>query len=54
MPSGDPRRMGEAYVGPLKGYWTYRVGDYWLVCEIRDKARAILVLAVGDRKDIYR
>jgi len=51
---GDPRRLGEAYVGPLKGYWKYRVGDYRLVCEIRDKVRTILVLAIGDRKDIYR
>lgn len=39
IPDGDPRRLGEAYR---------------LVCEIRDKARAILVLAIGDRKDIYR
>ena len=54
MSDSDPRRLGEAYVGPLKGYWKYRVGDYRLVCEIRDKARAILVLAIGDRKDIYR
>jgi mRNA interferase RelE/StbE len=51
---GDPRRLGEAYVGPLKGYWKYRVGDYRLVCEIQDKAGTILVLAIGDRKDIYR
>jgi mRNA interferase RelE/StbE len=50
----EPRRLGEAYVGPLRGYWKYRVGDYRLVCEIRDKARTILVLAIGDRKDIYR
>jgi mRNA interferase RelE/StbE len=51
---GDPRRLGEAYVDPLRGYWKYRVGDYRLVCEIRDEVRTILVLAIGDRKDIYR
>jgi len=54
IPDGDPRRLGEAYVGPLKGYWKYRVGDYRLVCEIRDKVRTMLVVAIGDRKDIYR
>ena len=34
----DPRRVGEAYTGPLKGYWKYGVGDYRLICEIQDKA----------------
>lgn len=50
----DPRRLGEAYTGPLKGYWKYRVGDYRLVCEIQDKAVHILVIAIGDRKEVYR
>ena len=50
----DPRRVGEAYVGPLKGYWKYRVGDYRLVCDIQDRAIRILVVAIGDRKEVYR
>jgi mRNA interferase RelE/StbE len=50
----DPRGVGEAYTGPLKGYWKYRVGDHRLVCEIQDRAQAILVVAIGDRKDVYR
>jgi mRNA interferase RelE/StbE len=50
----DPRRLGEAYKGPLAGYWKYRVGGYRLVCEIRDREIRILVIAVGDRKEIYR
>ena len=50
----DPRRVGEAYVGTLKGYWKYRVGDYRLVCEIQDRRKMILVVAIGDRKNIYR
>ena len=37
----DPRRLGEAYTGPLKGYWKYRVGDHRL-CEIKDKTMAFL------------
>jgi len=51
---GDPRRLGEAYVGLLKGYWKYRVGDYGLVCEIQDRRQINLVVAIGDRKDVYR
>ena len=49
-----PRRLGEAYVGPLKEYWKYRVGDYRLVCDIQDRTQTILVVAIGDRKDVYR
>ena len=50
----DPRRLGEAYTGPLKGYWKYRIGDHRLVCEIKDKVVRILVIAIGDRKEVYR
>ena len=50
----DPRRLGEAYTGPLKGYWKYSVGDHRLVCEIKDKTMRILVIAIGDRKEVYR
>ena len=50
----DPRRLGEAYTGPLKGYWKYRVGDYRLICAIQDEAVHILVIAIGDRKEVYR
>jgi len=52
--SVDPHTLGEAYTGPLKGYWKYRVGDYRLVCEIQAKTQTVLVVAIGDRKDIYR
>ena len=52
--SDDPRRLGEAYTGPLKGYWKYRVGDYRLVCDIQAQTQTVLVVAIGDRKDIYR
>ena len=50
----DPHRLGEAYSGPLKGYWKYRVGDYRLVCEIQDRAQTVLVVAIGHRKEVYR
>jgi mRNA interferase RelE/StbE len=46
--------LGEGYTGPLKGFWKYRIGDYRLVCDIQDRTRTILVVAIGDRKDVYR
>ena len=50
----DPHGLGEAYTGPLKGYWKYRIGDYRLVCEIQERTRTILIVTFGDRKDVYR
>ena len=51
----DPRSLGEALTGPLLGaYWRYRVGDYRIICDIQDGALCVLVLEVGNRKDVYR
>ena len=52
---GDPRSSGKALTGPLLGsYWRYRVGDYRIICDLQDGALVVLVLEVGNRKDIYR
>jgi len=51
----DPRRIGEALKGPKLGkYWKYRIGDYRIICQIKETEITILVLRVGHRKKIYR
>jgi len=50
----DPRLLGKALTGELKGYWRYRVGDYRIICEIRDKELLVLVIEVGHRREVYR
>jgi mRNA interferase RelE/StbE len=51
----DPRSVGSALTGPLLGsYWRYRVGDFRIICDIQDTALIILVIEVGNRKDVYR
>ena len=51
----DPRSVGEALRGPVLGrFWKYRVGDHRIVAEIRDDVLVILVVRIGDRKDVYR
>jgi mRNA interferase RelE/StbE len=52
--SDNPRNFGKALVGPLDRYWSYRVGDYRLVCEIHDAVLTILVVDLGNRREIYR
>ncbi|MEI6305420.1 MAG: type II toxin-antitoxin system RelE/ParE family toxin [Deltaproteobacteria bacterium] len=49
----DPRRFGKALRGGLHGLWRYRVGNYRLVCQLRDDAFVVLVIRVGHRKEIY-
>jgi mRNA interferase RelE/StbE len=49
----DPRRIGKALKGPLGSFWRYRVGDYRVICDIRDRALLILVVKVGNRRAVY-
>jgi mRNA interferase RelE/StbE len=51
---GDPRLRGKALTGRLKGFWCYRVGDWRIICDILDNKLVVLVVDVGDRKNIYR
>jgi mRNA interferase RelE/StbE len=53
-PSKDPRAMGKALKGPLGDLWRYRVGDYRVICDIQDAVFTVLVLRVGNRRDVYR
>ena len=50
----NPRPAG---VKKLKGFdhrYRVRVGDCRIIYEVRDRMLLVLVLDVGDRKDIYR
>jgi mRNA interferase RelE/StbE len=51
----NPRSIGEALTGnELGNYWKYRVGDFRIVVDIEDKRLRILVIKVGNRRDVYR
>jgi mRNA interferase RelE/StbE len=51
----DPRSIGEALTGSKLGeYWKYRVGDYRIVAQIEDKQLRILVVKIGNRREVYR
>ena len=49
----DPRRFGKGLKSDLAGLWRYRVGDYRILCQIRNGELLVLVVAVGHRRDIY-
>ena len=51
----DPRSLGEALKGSeLRNFWKYRVGDYRVIADIDDGAVRILIVRVGNRRDVYR
>lgn len=54
-PLEDPRSIGEALKGPRLGeFWKYRVGDYRIICAIEDGRLTILVVRIGNRREVYR
>jgi mRNA interferase RelE/StbE len=51
----DPRSIGEALKGAKLGaLWKYRVGDYRIIVDIQDGELCVLVLRIGNRRDVYR
>ncbi|TAM64390.1 MAG: type II toxin-antitoxin system RelE/ParE family toxin [Rhodanobacter sp.] len=54
-PLDDPRSLGEALKGSKLGdFWKYRVGDYRIIADIQDGVLCILVVRVGNRREVYR
>lgn len=54
LQSDDPRALGKALTGTLKGTWRYRVGNYRLLAEIQDNRMVIVFVHVNHRKDVYK
>ena len=51
----DPRSIGEALKGTKLGdFWKYRVGDYRMIARIEDSVVTIIVVRIGNRKEVYR
>lgn len=49
----DPRSRGRGLSGALAGLWRYRVGDYRIICDIRDSEMVIIAIEIGARDGIY-
>lgn len=51
----DPRSIGEALKGSQLGdFWRYRVGDWRIISNIEDNTLRILVIKIGNRREVYR
>ncbi len=49
----NPRARGEQMKGNLRSYWRYRVGDYRILCQIKDDIITISVVKVAHRREVY-
>ncbi len=52
--STNPRSNGKALTGPLGGLWRYRADDFRIVCELKDDVLRVLVIKIGNRREVYR
>lgn len=50
----DPRRRGKPLRGELAGQWAARRGDYRIVYRLDDDDKAMYVLKIARRADVYR
>lgn len=49
----NPRSHGKALSGKLNPYWSYHVGDYRILVEIKDQELVIVIISLGHRRDGY-
>ena len=49
----NPRSKGKGLSSNRSGQWRYRVGDYRIICDIRDNELIILALSIGHRSQVY-
>jgi mRNA interferase RelE/StbE len=51
----NPRDTGKALTGNLLGaFWRYRIGDLRIICDIQDGRLCVLVIQIGNRREVYR
>lgn len=52
--SENPRPVGCRKIAGSKSDWRIRLGDYRVIYEIDDKAKAVRIMRVRHRREVYR
>ena len=53
--NANPRAIGEALRGRELGqFWKYRVGNFRIICDIQDHRIVVVVVRIGNRREVYR
>ena len=46
--------LGKLLKGDFSGLWSYRSGDYRIIYRLYKSELRMMVITVGDRRDVYR
>jgi mRNA interferase RelE/StbE len=49
----NPRLWGKSLTGSHGDKWRYRIGDYRVLCLIKDNVVTVEVVSIGHRKNVY-
>ena len=49
----SPYDLGKQLAGDWSGHWRYRVGDFRVICVLRDAELIVSVVRAGHRSDVY-
>lgn len=50
----NPRAFGKGLTSNKAGLWRYRIGNYRLICDIKDDELIILALTFKHRSEVYK
>ena len=54
LSSKDPLIFGKPLRGLLKNVWSFRIGDYRMLCTINQNQLTILALDIAHRCEVYK
>lgn len=50
----SPRDKGKALQGNLNKYWRYRIGNYRVIVDIKDKDLIVYIIKIEHRNKVYK
>lgn len=50
----DPRAHGKGLSANLSGKWRYRVGNYRILCDIKNQELVVIAIEIGHRSHFYQ
>lgn len=53
LETGNPKLFGKKLKANLAEYWSYRIGDFRVLCTIEALELELIVIRVGHRRAVY-
>nr|WP_245454983.1 type II toxin-antitoxin system RelE/ParE family toxin [Mesorhizobium sp. M9A.F.Ca.ET.002.03.1.2] len=50
----NPRALAKRLTGTKEEAWRFRVGDYRIIAQFQDSRLVVLVVEIGNRREVYR